>query len=40
MTSPTPTGNVRYQITRVIGEGAFGAVYEANRVGEGLRARI
>lgn len=34
------TGNVRYQITRVIGEGAFGAVYEANRMGEGLSRRV
>ncbi len=34
------TGNVRYQITRVVGEGAFGAVYEAQRVGEGLSRRV
>ncbi len=40
MTPPAPTTSTRYQITRVIGEGAFGAVYEANRVGEGLSRRV
>ncbi|GDX80782.1 hypothetical protein LBMAG42_25930 [Deltaproteobacteria bacterium] len=33
-------GNVQYRITRVIGQGAFGTVYEGQRVGEGLSRRV
>ncbi len=32
--------SVHYRITRVVGEGAFGSVYEGERVGEGLSRRV
>ena len=35
----TPT-QTHYRITRVVGEGAFGTVYEAERIGEGLSRRV
>jgi serine/threonine-protein kinase len=35
----TPT-HVQYKLTRLVGEGAFGAVYEGERVGEGLSRRV
>ena len=34
------SGSVSYRITRVIGQGAFGTVYEGERVGEGLSRRV
>ncbi len=34
------SGSVSYRIARVIGQGAFGTVYEGERVGEGLSRRV
>ncbi|MDP2315461.1 MAG: serine/threonine-protein kinase [Pseudomonadota bacterium] len=34
------SGKTQYRITRVVGQGAFGTVYEAERVGEGLSRRV
>ena len=35
-----PPGVTQYRITRVVGQGAFGTVYEGERVGEGLSRRV
>lgn len=40
MPTPRLPGPVSYRITRVVGQGAFGTVYEGERVGEGLSRRV
>lgn len=32
--------STQYRITRIVGQGAFGAVYEGERLGEGLKRRV
>lgn len=37
---PSPPAGPHYRITRVVGQGAFGAVYEGERIGEGLNRKV